>query len=273
MRMNFTTLEKAIPDAPEHKERREAKREVKRMSKKDVLGLRKTPWEQSVNTTSKTTERQSCQIPKHDPTLFQYNYRAEVLPKPNMQFVSKPGAHDFDHTKLYPDYTPERSSIPPASRAGELDVHPDLMNKKNWNSSTYLDHKSLREEVEARSLRCMRNSRQKNAIIVREGYVGPVEREKLRMERFRAEREAKRNGTWQEPAAPAPASNNVDDGYTAPPRKSKSRKYKEYYNDGVYEYSKIADGYVWSCSMNPNPEFKGSCFKIRNPDAWNFASP
>jgi hypothetical protein len=56
-------------------------------------------------------------------------------------------------------------------------------------------------------------------------------------------------------------------------RKRTNRKYKEYFNDGVYEYNEKEGCMVWSCSMNPNRDFRGSSFVVRNPDAWNFASP
>ncbi|GBG27969.1 Hypothetical Protein FCC1311_041922 [Hondaea fermentalgiana] len=274
MRMNFSASEKALPNTPEYEEKRKLKREVKRASKADILGTRKTDWNQSVHVTPSCTERTSCQVPKHDPTLFQYNYRAETLPRPNMRFVATPGLHNFDHTRLHPGYKPEDSQIPPAARCAEIPVHASLESKASWQPSTEIDRRALDKASRVNDARCVRNSRRKNAVIVREGYVGPVERESMRMERLREEREAKRNGTWQEPPAPSPNANNAaEDATSEPPRRSKSRKYKEYYNDGVYEYSQIAGGYVWSCSMNPNPEFRGSCYKIRNPDAWNFASP
>mmetsp|Transcript_3416 Transcript_3416/g.4937 ORF Transcript_3416/g.4937 Transcript_3416/m.4937 type:complete len:100 (+) Transcript_3416:168-467(+) len=99
------------------------------------------------------------------------------------------------------------------------------------------------------------------------------------MEKLRKEKELRLSGNQHGDKVQKKAKNESTSETIKPfekdhhHRRAPSRKYKEYYNDGVWEYSKFEQQYVWSCSMNSNPEFRGSCYKVRNPDAWNFASP
>jgi len=101
-----------------------------------------------------------------------------------------------------------------------------------------------------------------------QGYKTPTQLEVIRMQELRAEKERRLNGET--------GGKKRDTAISKPGNHSNSKRqgqFKEFYNDGVYEFSEIAGCHVWSCSMNPNPEFKGSGYKVKNPHAWNFASP
>ena len=51
-----------------------------------------------------------------------------------------------------------------------------------------------------------------------------------------------------------------------------SRKYKVFYHDGVWD-PKLGKNGAWSDNMAEKKSDPGPCYKIVNPDAWNFAGP
>jgi len=279
-RMNYSLSERAFHASDLHEENRRKKLDVKSSSKPDLLGLSKATWNTSVDPEISICVRRRRQNHKHDPAVFNYNFRAEVVPKPNLRFLPKPGRHDFDHTTLRRDYTLEDSKIRPAFRIRELDVNPNLDDKRNWQHSTEVDRKELEKVDRISMARCLRNTKRRNIVIKREGYVGPVERERIRMQKLREEREVARENEEHDDAPlftnkqpPFTNTDAADEEFLRIPRRKNSKKYKEHFNDGVWEFSQIEKTHVWSCSMNPNPEFRGSSYRIRNPSAWNFASP
>lgn len=189
------------------------------------------------------------------------------------------GRQNFNERQLHTDLKDEHTIIKPAKRTEELAVHPSLNEKDQWNHSTTFDRADDEKRAREAGKQSLRHSRKKNKKLDSEGYLTPVMREAKRMAEIRAARQ-KKNGrggnSLASPRQEAPKRADNDDepsSISQFKRKTPSRKYKEYYNDGVYEYSKIEERMVWSCSMNPNPEFRGSCYKVRNPEAWNWASP
>lgn len=281
-RLNYKLEERAFSKEDYHESNRQKKIEAKRWARKDVLGLEKPEWDFSVGPQDVSTVRRQRQISQHDPTLYKYNYRAEVLPKPSDKFVPRCGRQNFDQRRLHKELRKEHTKIVPSKRISEMPVHPALENKMSWDNSTTINRNKLDQHSELTRRHAKKNSRAKSERLKKEGYLTPAERETQRMEKLREKREKRIKGISEEVKSSESKEKEGRFGHvenanagesTAHKRNVPSRKYKEFYNDGVYEYSEIEGCKVWSCSMNPDPEFRGSCYRVRNPDAWNWASP
>jgi hypothetical protein len=136
-----------------------------------------------------------------------------------------------------------------------------------------LDAREVRRRAQEQQVRCTKNSHKQQQFLLTQ-YATPKQREIENMARLREEKALRLSGKGSKAnARSASATRNTNTLAQQNTRKRTNRKYKEYFNDGVWEYNEAEGCNVWSCSMNPNRDFRGSAYVVRNPDAWNFASP
>jgi hypothetical protein len=108
-------------------------------------------------------------------------------------------------------------------------------------------------------------------------YINPVEREKRYMRTMRDRVQLDRSTPAAQQERDREAKSQVEDlgSTTLEPRfpsTTVSRKYKVFYHDGVWD-PKLGKNGAWSDNMAEDRNDPGPCFKLVNPDAWNFASP
>ena len=237
--------------------------QVKKASKPDILGIHPPAWNQSVVTREKICERKMRQLSAYDLPVYKYNYRAEVLPKTMTDYIPKSSKLQFDARTLSRGNHSE--SRPVSKRTEEMPVHPALATKPKWNLSTEVVPRERAGRAALDEERRSANTRTHNGTL--KGYKTPVQIERARMTRLRQEKVDRAKGI-------VPASERRVE-HKAPTvktvfAKNPSRRYKKYYNDGVWEFSKIENAMVWSCSMNTDKDFRGSSHTVVNPDAFNF---
>jgi hypothetical protein len=285
-KVNYRAAERAFRDADVPARARAARAAAAAAARPALLSGARAEWSHATSAGEQRSVRRSNQISAHDPTLFRFSHRAEVLPKSDPEYCPRPGPHQFAARRaLFPNKSDADFHIGASKRLEEVPSHPRLASLQPWDLSSAVDRAALERSGRELHVASQRRSRAKSRTISREGYVDPVQQQTHLMHELRKVKEARRRlgddakpSTAPEPdtgaaAAAAAAASAASAEPQSLRRKATSRRYKVFYNDGVYEFNKLEGCHVWSCSMNANPNFRGSCFKVRNPDAWNFASP
>lgn len=249
------------------------KKDVKAWKKERSKGLGTSArWDMTVENPDPIPQRRIRTCAEHDrPNMYQYNYRAEVLPTKNLAHLPKP--HKFKIDMMDPTtrntITMRKAADPVlggnAKRTEEMPVNPKLADKLNWNQSTEFTKKEYKTRWDRSEDARTQNSVKKNAKLKR--YVSPEAREAAR----RAElRRLKESGV-------VPAYNV---GPTADdiPRynrlaKEPSVKTKSSKHSGAWEFNKLEDQWMWSDTASFEKASPGDMVKIHNPCAFNFASP
>jgi hypothetical protein len=287
-KVQYRGTDRAFRDADVPAQARAARAAVVAASQPGLLSGARPEWSHATSGLGEQRSvRRSNQISAHDPTLFRFSHRAEVLPKSDPAYWPRPGPHQFAARRaLFPNKSDADFRISASKRVEEFPSHPRLAALRPWDFSSAVDAAALERSGRELHVASQRRSRAKSHAISLEGYVDPVQQQTQLTHELRKAKEARRRlGDDAKPStAPQPdtgAATAVASVATAAAaaqsqshrRKPTSRRYKVFYNDGVYEFNKLEGCHVWSCSMNADPNFRGSCFKVRNPDAWNFASP
>lgn len=126
------------------------KHAVKQTCRPDLLERKPKPWYAGNQQPERLNlcDRQIRSIPAHDrPNMQPYNYRAEVLPPKNPQFIPSPHKLKVVDTRVQPEspltlQTVEQTgtqrvrALGEARRLKEMCVHPDLEAAEPWHAST-----------------------------------------------------------------------------------------------------------------------------------------
>lgn len=272
-----------VSDIPKHAMK--AKIDVIRSKKKDILGTEKKRWNST--TSLEAPERRfhkSNQQLANDPPLggMAYNFRAEVLPDKNPDFLARSNKFQLD-SRLHTT----GSRVMGSRRARAMPTHPRLEGKRRWNGCVSFTEQEKDDSMARMERARRRASRRSNAIVAaKKSYLSPqkqylVDQAKRRAAR-RAQAEKEKALTydkWGDPIKPADQGKlglrNDGSEYFKPRRFATvtTRKFKKYEHSGVWEYNQVCGKWMWSDTGSEVKDSRGDIVTTVDPDAYNFASP
>lgn len=144
-KLNYKTGETVFHKDDVPQDKRERKAQVIRSKFSKVLSCSQPEWNISNKIDQPGCYKRNCQVSKHDPTIYQYNYRAETLLQTDQAYVPQPRKFELDRTKLASEagkfkVHSDRSKLV-RKRTEEMKVHPKLHGKDEWDGSTVVPTK------------------------------------------------------------------------------------------------------------------------------------
>ncbi|KAG9410667.1 hypothetical protein AC1031_018691 [Aphanomyces cochlioides] len=187
-------------ETPAHK--LAAKREVQASLKSKILSVEKADWNQSTKEAevlrTNSYKRTFVNGEMNHGNMYQYNYRAEVLPIKYPTLLAKPnkfnqGILEVAQQEIAPGETfgDERMQREIFKRSEEIPNHPDLRDAVAWNTSVVKSNNELRQTFKQTEVARIANSKKTNAKL--ETYKTPQELYEEQLQRTREEK-AKKKG-------------------------------------------------------------------------------
>eukprot|EP00743_Colponemidia_sp_Colp-15_P001980 GILK01002153.1.p1 GENE.GILK01002153.1~~GILK01002153.1.p1 ORF type:complete len:295 (+),score=31.52 GILK01002153.1:272-1156(+) len=261
-KINYTNDQKVFHEDDVPLSVKEAKRKVVESKKTDILGVRPATWKASVRP-------ESAEDSDLRRTLLKV--RAGLMDAP-------------------PAAANRSQSVPRSSQRLDLSTAPS---DRPWNCSTAQDVKERSTLFEQFDRTC-RTSSGRIAKTIEPKYTPPIQRQKQLMESLRQEKEQtvevrhkiREEYLFLNPSASEAKSTAAvhrilhetrrKEEHAEGKRNQKpdmtlttiSRRYKEFYHPGIWEFSNIEHRHGWSCCMNFKKDSQGCSYSVQNPDSW-----
>ena len=207
--------------------------------------------------------------------MYEYNYRAEVLPPKQPGHIFK--AHRFRVDVMADE---EKAMIKTMhatdpvyrgqfKRTEEMPVNPKLEGKLKWQQSTIAVPAEIRRSMASLEDKRKTNSVKKNSTL--KEYVSVEKKEAVRRAELRALKESgaditKFIQTGQLEDAPLLTTHNRL-------AKEPSMKYRVYQHSGKWAFNEAEGKEMWSDTGSFIKDSPGDIVKVVNPHGFNFASP
>ena len=104
-RVSYATDERAFHHDDVPKRATVKKTEVLDMKRSNITGVRQDGWNTSTYTAERMCVRKARQNSKYDRSIYKYNYRAELLPATNPEYIPKASKLEFDRRGLLTEET------------------------------------------------------------------------------------------------------------------------------------------------------------------------
>jgi len=191
-RVHYTLGQQSIqnPDQLLTERKKEAKAEVKLFKRPQKLGTG-PEWNQSTQCPNNKFPNRALMhtISTHQSINPVHNYRAEALPDTfkSTLFLPKRSKFHFDQSKLLSQREKDKvvTTNPVANSRVEFSANPAPQAAK-WNDTTSITADSKKDfyvrKGHTDTLNCTKGT---NAAMLQKGYIGPVQREKIRNDRIR----------------------------------------------------------------------------------------
>jgi hypothetical protein len=206
--------------------------------------------------------------------MYQYNYRAEVLPPKNVMHIPNPGKWGVTSfskeliESIEMQKAGSRLLQGQYKRTEEMPVNPKLEGKSEWSKESRASRQELISRAKKQSEASKRSSVRGMQSLDPEEYLTPQEK----YESFRdGVRTLKTAGLTKGYIASLNAKEDIPKHNRL--AKESSSKERTFHHSGVYEYNRTEDLWMWSDTGSFDMEGPGDITRVRDPLAYNLASP
>ncbi|KAJ8607166.1 hypothetical protein CTAYLR_007336 [Chrysophaeum taylorii] len=265
--LNYSQTETVFHPDDVPREKRGNKAQVHKWKRGGVSAGEKPLWNDSIMMCSAGTRRVRVNSEHDRPNMYRYNYRAEQLPPKNLEFVPKP--HKFRVIALSAEKKKRISDLKAldpvlAGRSKcteEMPVHRGLRNKPAWNGSSCVVAAEFREAGERTTQRAKVNSIKAKSRL--RTYTAPHKLPTLKL------RSQARDPADDDEDAPSRQCGGGGNRLATRPTKLA----RSFEHSGVFEFNGLEGQWMWSDTASFARESPGDVVKVKNPNAYNFASP
>ena len=260
---------------------RERALEVKEWARSKLLDENNMKWNNGTDLNIPLCERRSMENFIRDRSKpYVYNYRSEsleslksneVIDKPTKFHISR--QNEIKLNEILNDRKTNLISRGQYKRMEEAPINSNLVNSRQWNSSSVLTMKEYKESLDQFTNKARASTAKSNSRYLNE-YLSPTNQTSHLQDLIRNQ---KTEGTFNRMKGVTLKEKeeiiSSKDQFINRQAVEKSKKYKTDKHSGLWEYNKIEKKYMWSDTASFDINSKGDTITVHNPVSYNLEGP